>query len=442
LKEYPYWLDTVLDSPGDWSINPATPVTGRVRTGSVTGVADVVIVGAGYTGLAAARELARQGASVLVLERERVGSGASARNGGQVLTGLKIGPETLIARYGETRARELFAAAEESIASLEAVISEESIQCGYQRTGHIQAAAKPKHFDAFRRERSILARTFGHDVELVSRSEQRTEVGSNVYHGLLFDPRSGALNPAQYVHGLAAAARRAGACVSEWNAVERVEREATAWRLIVKGAGAGQSDIRARDLLVATNGYTDEAFSGLRRRLVPIGSYIIVTEPLPASTAASILPRGRVAFDSKHFLCYFRITRDGRLAFGGRAEFSRPGTESARRAAAILSREMIRVFPELATIQVEYAWGGNVAFTRDQMPHGGQLGGIYYAGGYCGHGIAMATYLGQLVARRLAGQPIDSPLLRLPLPRVPLYRGRPWFLPLVGAYYRLLDWVG
>jgi glycine/D-amino acid oxidase-like deaminating enzyme len=226
-------------------------------------------------------------------------------------------------------------------------------------------------------------------------------------------------------------------------AATRIDRQSTGWRLVTEESGQGRSgDVLARDVLVATNGYTDRAAPALRRRLVPIGSYIIATEPLAAELAAAILPRRRMAFDTKNFVHYFRVTEDRRLLFGGRAEFARPDAAATRRAAAILQRGMTRIFPDLARARIDYAWGGNVAFARDQLPHAGRLGGLCYAGGYAGHGIAMATYLGGLVARRLAGQRIDNPLFDRPAPAIPLYRGTPWFLPLVGAYYRFLDLVG
>jgi glycine/D-amino acid oxidase-like deaminating enzyme len=174
---------------------------------------------------------------------------------------------------------------------------------------------------------------------------------------------------------------------------------------------------------------------------VPIGSYIIATEPLPRGRAASILPRGRVAFDSKHFLHYFRVTADSRLLFGGRAVFTRSTAETTSRAAAILRRDMTAIFPELAETSIDYAWGGNIAFTRDQLPHAGILDGAFYAAGYCGHGIAMATSLGEQIARRIGGEPIEHPLFDDRFPAIPLYAGRPWFLPLVGAYYQVRDWL-
>ena len=430
MKEYPYWWDT---------LPPAESLKLEGRSQKARGVparADVVIVGAGYTGLAAARQLARVGAAVVVVEREDVGWGASSRNGGQVLTGMKLDVSTLVARFGEVRARELFDVATASIVRLKALIEEEAIDCGYARVGHLQAAFKPSHFDAFREEQALLARVFDHDVGVLPRSEQRAEIGSDAYHGVLVDERSRGLNPAQYVRGLAAAAVRAGAAIVTGVGVTSLERKPGAWRVRTTGG-----DIETPDLLVATNGYSGAAVPALQRRFVPIGSYIIATEPLDEHVATALLPRRRMAFDSKHFLFYFRVTSDRRLLFGGRAEFGRPDEHTTRRAASILRKGMDTVFPELSGVGIDYAWGGNVAFTRDQMPRAGRLHGLNYAGGYCGHGVAMATYLGEQIARRIGGEPIDHPLFDDRFPSIPLYSGNPWFLPLVGAYYQVKDWL-
>jgi glycine/D-amino acid oxidase-like deaminating enzyme len=422
VKEYPYWWDGVSLKAGDETTVPRH--------------ADVVIVGAGYTGLSAARELARRGSDILVLERERIGWGASSRNGGQVLAGFKPDPSTLVARFREPRARQLFEASLEAIAALEHLIADEAMDCEFERCGHVQAAAKPSHFTAFRREQRLLASTFHHHVELVSATNQRTEIGTDKYFGLLVDERSCALNPARYVDQLGAAACRAGARICEGVAVVTVNRQAAKWSVLTdRGA------IEANEVLFATNGYTDSAAPWLQRRLVPIGSFIIATEPLSEADASQLIPKRRVAFDSRHFLHYFRLSRDRRLLFGGRAEFTRPTADTTRRAAGILRQDMVAVFPSLASVGIDYAWSGNVAFTRDQLPHAGRLNGAFYAGGYSGHGIAMATYLGALIARRIAGERIEHPLFDDQFAPIPLYTGTPWFLPLVGAYYRLKDWL-
>jgi glycine/D-amino acid oxidase-like deaminating enzyme len=430
VKTHPYWWDTV--EPQAASLKPPAPSPKPQLPSSV----DVAIIGAGYTGLSAARALARAGASVVVLERERVGWGASSRNGGQVLAGLKLDVVSLVDRYGDARARELFAEAGKASAHLESVIAAESIACEYARVGHLQAAWRPSHLEAFRREQALLARLFDHPVEVVGRAGQAAEIGSTRYHGLLVDERSAAINPARYVQGLADAARRAGVTIREHTPAEQLRRVGKRWSV-----DCGSLAIDAGDVLLATNGYTNGAAPALRRRLVPVGSYIIATAPLAPDLARALLPRRRMAFDSKNFLYYFRVTGDSRLLFGGRAEFGTADQLSTTRAAALLQRGMVDVFPQLAGVEIEYAWSGNVAFTRDEMPRAGRLDGLHYAGGYCGHGIAMATYLGDQIARRLAGEPIVNPLFDDRFAAIPLYSGTPWFLPLVGAYYRVKDWL-
>ncbi|MGH9139728.1 MAG: NAD(P)/FAD-dependent oxidoreductase, partial [Vicinamibacterales bacterium] len=301
---------------------------------------------------------------------------------------------------------------------------------------HLQAAFKPAHFEAFREEQALLSRVFDHAVQLVPRAEQHGEIGSDAYHGVLVDERSGGLNPARYVRGLADAATRAGARVVTGVGVTAVDRRPGKWRVRTTGG-----EVETRDLLVATNGYSDGAVPALQRRFVPVGSYIIATEPLDEPVASALLPRRRMAFDTKNFLYYFRVTADRRLLFGGRAEFGRPDADTTRRAAAILGQGMRAIFPGLAGVAIEYAWGGNVAFTRDQMPRAGCLDHLNYAGGYCGHGVAMATYLGEQIARRIGGEPIDHPLFDDRFRAIPLYSGQPWFLPIVGAYYQVKDWI-
>jgi len=431
VNEYSYWLDTLRQSP---VISRQSPV-GRQQS-SVEGHYDAVVIGAGYTGLSAARTLARSGARVLVVERESIGWGASSRNAGQVVTGLRLEASTLVARYGEAHARRLFDVARDSIAALERLIADEQIDCTFERCGHIEAAAKPVHFEYFRKEQSLLARAFDHRVELVSRASQRSEIGTDAYYGLLVDDASRALNPAQYVHGLASAAARAGATVVTGVAVTKVQASGTGSTVSTTGGV-----VEARSVLSATNGYVDAALPALQRRFVPVGSYIIVTAPLAADVAAAILPRRRTAFDSKHFLHYFRLTPDGRLLFGGRAEFSRPNPESIRRAARILRDDLGRIFPQIAAVAIDYAWGGNVAFARDELPRAGLLDGLFYAGGYGGHGIAMATHLGDQIARRMAGERLDQPLFDDRFSAIPFYSGKPWFLPLAGAYYRFRDLI-
>ena len=427
MKESPYWLDT---------LGPAELASLNADIHALPSRIDVAIIGGGYTGLSAARRLAMTGASILVLERHQIGFGASSRNGGQVLSGLKLDASALVAAYGEARARGQFDASRAAMASLESVIAAEQISCEFERTGHLQAAWKPAHFAAFRREQSLLARVFDHRVELVSAAEQRSEIGSSKYCGLLIDESSYGINPARYLCGLAVAARRRGACLAPGVPVLRLQRTGGRWRLTTR-----LGDLEAADVLVATNGYTEPVTPSVQCRLLPIGSYIIATAPMSPDEARETLPKRRMAFDSRHFLFYFRLASDNRLIFGGRAEFSVSSPESTRRAAGILSRGLGLVFPQLANKSIEYVWSGNVAFTRDQLPHAGKLDGMYFAGGYCGHGIAMTTHLGDLIARRIAGEPIGDPFMNDDAPPIPLFGGRRWLLPLVGGYFRVLDWL-
>jgi glycine/D-amino acid oxidase-like deaminating enzyme len=370
----------------------------------------------------------------VVLEQVRIGSGASSRNGGQVLAGLPADAVSSIAQLGRDGARHLYRACTSAIETLESVIRDEQIDCEYTRCGHVQAAAKPSHYDRFKREQQTLAREFGHTTRIVPADEQGCELGSGGYHGLLVDEGSAALHPAKYARGLAQAALRAGAALEEQVEVYRLERDGTRFRV-----HTSRGIVRADSVLLATNGYTGACCPWLRRRVVPVGSFIIATAPLSKDQAQRILPRRRVAYDSKHFLHYFRLSSDDRLLFGGRAQFTPSGPGSEMRSAEILRRDMIAVFPDLSGVDVNYVWSGNVAFTRDFLPHAGESDGIHYAAGYCGHGIAMATYLGEQVAARMLGQTVDEFFFRRPFKAVPLYNGRPWFLPVVGLWYHVLD---
>ncbi len=427
LKEMPYW----------WDSAPSLPnlITRPLPTPPLPEQVDVAVVGSGYTGLSAARALALQGASVVVLEKETVGWGASSRNGGQVLTGLKVGPGKLIKMVGLERAQELYATSLKSIEYLEKLIVDEHIDCDYGQVGHIEAAWKPRHFEHFKQEQENLARDFNHPVTLVPRSEQRRELGTDAYHGLLIDERSGALHPTKYVYGLAIAAAGSGATLREKTPVLKIERAGTQFKVLTSRGSIG-----AKDVLVATNGYTDAAAPEIRKRVFPLGSYIIATEPLTQDLAAKLIPQRRVVFDSKNYLYYFRLSTDNRVLFGGRADYKPATPESTRESAAILQRGLIAVFPELREVKIEYAWSGNVCFTLDRFPRAGQHDGIYYALGYGGHGVAMSTYLGAQMADIICGAPSrKNPFHDLPFKAIPFYNGTPWFVPFAALWYKFQD---
>jgi glycine/D-amino acid oxidase-like deaminating enzyme len=355
-----------------------------------------------------------------------------------VLTGLKLEAEQLVAKYGLESARRLFAASLQALACVEQIVAEERIECDFARSGHLLLACKPAHFQALVREAELLDHHIGHTSQVVPASQLREEIGSGAYHGGLVDPASAGINPARYVAGLARAAQRAGAQLYERAPVERIERGPSGWRL-----STPRGMLHADAVLLASGGYSGPATPALRRRIVPLGSYIIATEPLPEPLARELSPRTRMIFDSKRFLYYFRLTPDRRMLFGGRAGFFPETPATVRDSAEILRRGMIQVYPQLRDARIEHAWGGTLDVAFDMMPHAGQIDGLHYAIGYAGHGVAMATYLGTLLGACLAGEQVDNPFAELPFPGAPLglYEGRPWFLPLVGAWYKFLDWV-
>ncbi len=403
---------------------------------------DVAIVGAGFTGLSAARTLAKRGAKVAVLETNTIGWGASSRNGGMVLTGMKLGVETLAGRYGMDATKRMYAASLASIDLVEQIIGEEKIDCNFSRCGHLELACKQSHFDTYARSVEVIAREFNHQLRIVAKNDLRSEIGSDIYHGGMVDEVSAGLNPARYVAGIGRAALNAGAYIFENTRAERIER---AFR---KG-GLGfhlvtpRGQVFATDVFIATSGYTSKTTPALQEKIIPIGSFIIATERLPEALAHELSPCNRMIFDSKHYLYYYRLTPDNRMLFGGRAAFFPETSSTIRRSAEILRRGMIGVYPQLRDVRVEYAWGGTLDFCFDTMPHAGRIDGMYYAVGYAGHGVAMATYLGAKIAEQISGGTEENPYAKVPFPGAPLglYNGRPWFLPFAGAYYKILDWI-
>jgi glycine/D-amino acid oxidase-like deaminating enzyme len=424
LHESNFWLTTV-----ERAAFPEVALPQKV---------DVAVIGGGFSGLSAARTLAKGGASVAVLEAETMGWGASCRNGGMVLSGMKLGTETLVARFGKERARRMFQMSLKAIDTVEQIVAEEGIDCSFNRPGHLEVACKPGHFEGFARAAELMEHDFGHRVRLVPKVELGNEIGSVVYHGGIVDEVSGGLNPGQYVMGLAEAAARAGAVMLEGTSVAKVEGRGPAGFAIETSRGSLVAD----RVFVGTSGYTQKATPDLQKRIIPIGSYIIVTEPLSAELARGVSPRNRMIFDSKNFLYYFRLTPDNRMLFGGRAAFTPETPTSTRRSAEILRRGMIEVYPQLSNVAVEYVWGGTLDFAYDQMPHTGSMGGMNYSMGYAGHGVAFASHLGQTIARQMLGEQVENPLDGLDFPRVPLYSGNPApHLMVAGSYYRFLDWI-
>jgi glycine/D-amino acid oxidase-like deaminating enzyme len=404
--------------------------------------ADVAVIGGGFTGLAAARTLATGGARVAVLEAENVGWGASCRNGGMVLSGLKLGTPTLVARYGREASKRMYAASLESIDCVESLVTEEKIDCDFSRCGHLEVACKAKHFEEFRRGAETIEREFAHKLRLVEKMDLPQEIGSAIYHGGMVDEVSAGVNPAKYVAGLACAAAKAGAEIYEDTRVVALQVDS---RQGVKGwnVKTSRGALHASDVLIATSGYTSGITPSLAKKIIPIGSFIIVTEKLPEALARELSPRNRMIYDSKNYLYYYRLTPDRRMLFGGRAAFFTENENTVRESARILREGMISVYPQLYETKVEYVWGGTLDFAFDIMPHAGEMDGMFYSVGYAGHGVAMATLQGQKIAQSILTGRDENPFAGIPFPGAPLgmYNGKPWFLPLAGMWYKFLDWV-
>jgi len=425
IKQQIYWHTTV-QMPDDKNL---TPLPEKV---------DVAVIGGGFTGLSAARTLAKRGVKVAVLEANTIGWGASSRNGGMTLTGLKPSMHTVMKKYGRDAARRLFQCSLDSVDTVEEIIEEENIDCGFARYGHLYVANKPKHYDSFKSEIEFMKKEFNHEIQLVPPNELKNEIGSDHYHGALVDKVSGGLNPAQYVTGLERGAERAGATLHARARANRLGREGT--RFIVETA---RGSLTAESVLVGTSGYTGSVTKKLQKKIIPIGSFIIATERLSDELANEISPKNRMIFDSMHYLNYFRLW-DNRMIFGGRAAFFPESPNTIQRSAEILRREMIQVYPQLKDTKIEYVWGGTLDFAFDMMTHVGEMDGIYYSLGYAGHGVAMASHLGKTVAEAmLAGNIKEHPFAQFDFPGAPLglYDGFPWFLPFAGAWHKFLDWI-
>lgn len=400
--------------------------------------ADVAIVGAGYGGLATALELRRAGTAVVVIEANAFGSGASSRNGGAVSGGINLGKGLSGRRSADQDelAREaagMLRDAADSLALLEEIIARERIECCYERKGRFVGAYTPKHYDQLARKIDALNREAGSEASMLTKARQHEEIASDFYYGGMVVRRSGKLHPALYCKGLLDACRRHGVTLCAQTRVTRITRRPQDF-LVQTDRG----DVAAREVVIATNGYTGDVTPALKRRVLPVASHIIATEELAPEVAASLIPQGKTISDTPRVLTYYRMSPDGRrVLFGGRARFTQAGPQVSVPA---LHRMMITRFPQLARVRVTHAWTGNVAFTFDFLPHMGRQDGMHYLLGCNGSGVAMMTYLGTQTARKiLGGANRVSAFDERDFPTAPFYDGNPWFLPLVGGYYRLRD---
>ena len=422
MKFASYWHDTSI------------PFDGGVR-GPVSGDFDVAVIGAGFTGLSAARQLAKSGAKVALLEQHHVGYGASGRNGGHLNSGHFASFGAAKARFGEAPARRLWRAYDDSIDMIESIIAEEKLDCDFRRGGKLKIASKASHVEGLQKMCEEIRRKVDPSVEWLTREDLRTEIVSDAFHGGVLYPNSAMMHMGRYANGLAAAAARHGAAIWENNPVTGREAVANGTRLTTP-----TGSLTARQVILSTDAYTPNFFGYFRRRSFPVASFIIVTRPLSAAEVAATVPSNRNFTDSLNISNYFRLTPDNRLLFGGRARFSAVSDQRTdTRSGELLRQQMIDIFPQLSDVAIDYCWGGLVGCTQDRYPRAGVADGVIYGMGYSGHGAQLSTLIGSVLADIAMGRKDTNPLDGLPWNAVPLHAGNPWFLPLVGAYYRLKD---
>jgi glycine/D-amino acid oxidase-like deaminating enzyme len=407
--------------------------------GTLPASADVVVVGAGYCGTVAAAELARRGRSAVVVEAGPIGAGASTRNGGMVIPELKHGPRWLTRKYGALGG-ELVDAVFDAFALVERVVDEWSIDCDYRRTGGLLLAHHERHVPGLEDDVDEWRDLLGEEATFLTRDELHTEIGTSEYHAGLLVERTGGLHPAKYHAGLVRHALEAGAALHAHTRATRIElRPAGGYRV-----STTRGVVDCAEVLVATNGYADELIPELRRRVLPIGSFIIATVPLGDEVARACIPNGRMVYDAKNFLFYWRLSPDNRMVFGGRTSLAPTTVDAAR---DVLFREMVRVHPQLVGAPLAFAWGGNVAITLDRLPHCGRIplpggGDVAFATGCNGTGVALATWFGHEAAAWLSGERPPPPFAEPRFPPVPLHSWRNAYLPAVGWWLRARDRVG
>ena len=422
-------METLL-SPGyraqvlwqDTATAPVVPPTEPPAT------ADVVVVGGGYCGLSAAVELARRGRSVALLDAHDLGWGASTRNGGMVLPELKAGPRSLERAHGPL-GLELHEAVEAAFDHVEELIGREGIDCAYQRSGQLFLTHGRRGVDRLRGLADELT-SVGSEARVVSGTDLHAEIGSDTFAAGLVVERSGGLHPARFHAGLLAMAMRSGVGLLPHTPATGVAGAPGAWTVTTP-----RGPIEAREVLVATNAYADELVPTLRRRVLPMGSFIIATEPLDPSVAAEVLPTRRMCFNDRHLLWYWRLDDAGRMVFGGRKGLGRIGLDEAR---DHLYRSMVHVHPQLSGVRVERAWGGDVALTLDRLPHCGTIDGLWYATGCNGSGVALNTWMGNRMAAAIDGEPLP-PFARLRHAPIPAHGLRSVWLPALSLWFRLQD---
>ncbi|TIP99811.1 MAG: FAD-binding oxidoreductase [Mesorhizobium sp.] len=422
MKLTSYWHDT------------SKAFAGATRE-TLSGDFEVAVIGAGFTGLNAARKLAKSGVKVALIDAEHVGYGPSGRNGGHLNSGHFASFGAAKAHFGEAKAHRFWRSYDDSIDMIEAIIAEEGIDCSFRRGGKLKLASKPSHVKGLQAMCEELRREVDPSVEWLSRGDVRNELCSEAFHGAVLSPKSAMMHMGQYANGMAEAAARHGATIWEHNPVQSCIRVSDGWRI-----SSPTGSLAARQVILATDAYTSENFDYYRRRMMPIASFIVVTRPLTPEEVAATLPGNRNYTNSLNIANYFRLTPDNRLLFGGRAKFSAASNQKTDvRSGELLRKQMLDVFPQLADVEIDYCWGGLVGCTQDRYPRAGTADGLIYGMGYSGHGAQLSTLIGNVLADIAMGRTDTNPIGGMDWNAVPLHTGKPWFLPMVGTYYRLKD---
>jgi len=422
LNSDPYW----------WEAAPPR----RMPVLPVAKTCDVAIVGAGYAGLAAALVLARAGRSVQVFDTQRPGEGASTRNGGLASGNLRQGFGEMIQRRGLTAAKRFYNEGKVAREALAHFLHREEIECDYQPVGRFVGAVQPSHYESQAREAERLNTHLGLDAQMIPRAEQHTVVGSDLYHGGMLRPELAGLHPARFHAGLLEKVCAEGVAVHGETAVLGTRREVTGFSV-----ETARGRIQAKQVVMATNGYTDTSNRWLQRRLVPVPSRMIATEPLAGETMARLIPKGTLLGETRQLYHYFRPSPDGtRILFGGRERTWGGGQGDP---AMHLRDDLAAIFPELSAVGISHSWFGYVAFNLDFLPRMFARDGIHYVTGFCGSGVVWAWWLGSCLGQKLAGKTSDESAFACAPPRaIPFYSGTPWFLPASLAWFGLKDRLG
>jgi glycine/D-amino acid oxidase-like deaminating enzyme len=396
---------------------------------------DVLVVGAGYTGLSAARETAQAGRSTLVLDAGEIGAGCSSRNGGQVAYSIKPSFDSLKAKFGADVAFGICREGLDAVAFLRSLATLE-IDCGWRGDGCFFGAHTATHFRQMARDVDKQPRGLEQRISVVTKAEQHAEIATDFYHGGCVYHDDASVDPARLLLALLRRARDAGASVLDRCPVGAIKSTRDGFEALTP-----RGVVHARQVLLATNGYSGPLSPWHRRRVIPIGSYQIATEPLGADRVRSLIPRGRNIVDSRRVVVYFRPSADGeRIIFGGRAALAEKDPLACE---PRLRQMMARIFPRLKSVRVSHAWVGWVAYTFDTLPHLGQHDGIYYCMGYCGQGVPLAPYFGKRIGQQMLGlEEGRTALDGLPFPSRPYYHSKPWFLAPSVFAYRMFDAVG